>query len=401
MLQPLGGRTASSILAEEIVSQYINPKGPNCVSSLSPSLRSATLERWSQIGKDYSRLQRTFFDSCRAEVERGELAELVVDFKAFQVRLEQESVALKNKPGDTENTGTRSMLGSMLSSIRKSTEPRISKSVDKSAEKSLDKSASDKGLDKSSSAERSGSLPAASTTTTTEKELPLSVHVTVSESSIAKLQVDLVAAATFLSWVVERSWTEFKELYANLKRYKVWVPVLPKSMDGPKLETWLEEVLRVAQLSASREVYAFLKIGNTVDLLAQAARTKRSTIAVLKPAAEEGDDLAALSSDDLAKALDNLALLEEPAPFEARPELPHVKSDGSVRARKVAEGGSDVSAEDIAAALRHLLSNWRRKSNPQVFSSPFFLCRFAIYGLSSENGGRGTARTPNGAIRRR
>lgn len=358
MLQPLGGRTASSILAEEIISQFIDPKGPNCIASLSPGIRTATLERWAQIGKDYSRLQRTFFDTCRSEVEKGELADLLADFKAFQVRLEQESVALKSRPSDGEGTATRSMIGSMLSSMSsmlKSSEPRTKaeRSLDKS-EKSLDKS--DKSLDKSSSGERSGSLPSAEKPVV-EKELPLSVHVAVSENNVAKLQVDLVAAATFLSWVVERNWTEFKELYASLKRYKVWVPVLPKSLDGPKLEAWLVEVLRVAQLSASREVYAFLKIGNTVDLLAQAARTKRSTIAVLKPA-EEGDDLAALSSDDLAKALDNLALLEEPAPFEPRPELPHVKSDGSVRARKVAEGGSDVSAEDIAAALRHLLSKF-------------------------------------------
>lgn len=118
--------------------------------------------------------------------------------------------------------------------------------------------------------------------------------------------------------------------YGDLKRYKVWTPVLPKGQDATKLEAWLEEVLRVAELSASREMYAFLKIGNTgternvkfcwwlfdfslflVDLLAQAARTKRSTIAVLKPAPapapEAADDaLAALSSDDLAKALNNL-----------------------------------------------------------------------------------------------
>ena len=85
MLQPLGGRTASSILAEEIIAQYIDPKGPNCVSSLSPGVREATLERWAVIGKDYSRLQRTFFDTCRGEVERGELAELSADFKAYQV----------------------------------------------------------------------------------------------------------------------------------------------------------------------------------------------------------------------------------------------------------------------------------------------------------------------------
>ncbi len=361
MLQPLGGRTASSILAEEIIAQYIDPKGPNCVSSLSPGVREATLERWAVIGKDYSRLQRTFFDTCRGEVERGELAELSADFKAYQVRLEQESAALKSKSGEAENTASRSVLGTMLSSIRKSTDLRSKIEKNTSAEKSMDKT--------QHLAERSGSLSSTAVVpTVAEPELPLSVHVATPDNNIAKLQVDLVAAETFLSWVVERTWNEFKDLYASLKRYKVWVPVLPKSMDGPKLEAWLEEVLRVAQLSASREVYGFLKIGNTVDLLAQAARTKRSTIAVLKPAKlEEGDALAALSSDDLAKALDNLALLEEPAPFEPRPELPHVKSDGSVRARKVAEGGSDVSAEDIAAALRHLLSERR-----EFFF--FFLC---------------------------
>jgi hypothetical protein len=333
MLQPLGGRTASSILAEEIISQYIDPKGPNCVASISPGVRGATLERWAQIGKDYSRLQRTFFDQCRGEVERGELADLATDYKAYVLRLEQES-ARKESEGEATVSG-RSMLGSVLSSIRKSTETLSSKGLvprNKSG----------------ASASTSSSLPLAFGAP--EPELPLSVHVATADN-VAKLQVDLVAASTHLSWIVERNWAEFKDLYASLRRYKVWVPVLPKTMDiAKKIEVWLEEVLHIAQLSASREVYSFLKIGNTVDLLAQAARTKRSTIAVLKPASEERDELASLSRDDLAAALDNLAA------FEQRPDLPHVKSDGSVRARKIVESGSDVSAEDIAAALKHLLN---------------------------------------------
>lgn len=235
MLQPLGGRTASrfdwgadlsflclmavcffSILAEEIISQYIDPKGPNCVSTLSPATRTATLERWAQIGKDYSRLQRTFFDTCRSEVERGELAELTLDYKAYQARLEQETASLKSKSlgtgsGDTlsgDSTGSRSVFGSVLSSIRKSTGSFKNDRIVPAAERSLDKVSSSPLPPAASSL---SSSPAAHSSAP-EPVLPLSVQVAAGEGGLASLQVDLVAAETHLSWTVERSWAEVKQL---------------------------------------------------------------------------------------------------------------------------------------------------------------------------------------------
>ena len=118
------------------------------------------------------------------------------------------------------------------------------------------------------------------------------------------------------------------------------------------------------ELSASRDLYVFLNIGRTVDLLAQAARARRSTIAVqhkreAAPAPEqppEADALAAVSQDDLARALGALELLqEEEGDAEGPPPgLPAARSTGSLRARRTERDGQ-VSAEDIAAALRHLL----------------------------------------------
>ncbi len=89
----------------------------------------------------------------------------------------------------------------------------------------------------------------------------------------------------------------------------------------------------------------FLNIGRTVDLLAQAARARRSTIAVQpkreEEASRERDELAAVSQDDLARALGNLELLgdEEKGEEEAqRPSLPAARSAGSLRARKAESG---------------------------------------------------------------
>ncbi len=338
MLQPLGGRTASSILAEEIVGQYIDPRGPLCVR-ITPGTRESTLERWRALvaSKDFSRLQRTFFDRCRAEVvddKTGELAELAADYRTHAARLaaeareaEQQRRVTISTTAAEESVGNgsgnkSSVFGTVLSSLRKSSETLSSMAL-------APKSAAEKGGS-------SGSLPGS------RSSVPLVVKV-AGKGDVMELQVDLMAADTHLSWNVERSAAEFKELHAALRRYKVWVAPLPKQ--EKKLETWLHDVLQVAELSASRDVYAFLNIGRTVDLLAQAARAKRSTIAVQR---QPEDELALLSQDDLAQALGNLELLQDD-----RPALPNVGSNGSIRARKAASG--DVSAEDIAAALKHLL----------------------------------------------
>ena len=59
------------------------------------------------------------------------------------------------------------------------------------------------------------------------------------------------------------------------------LPSLGKHLHAPapkRLQQWLEEVLRVPQLSASKDIYVFLSIGRTVDLLSKASRNNKNTL---------------------------------------------------------------------------------------------------------------------------
>ncbi len=246
MMQPLGGRAASSILAEEIVSQYLEERGPLCVR-LSPGRREATLERWRALvaSKDFSRLQRTFFDGCRSEVVEGELAELAADWRAHSARLAAEQketaerrVTISEDNGSTSSSG-RSVLGTVLSSLRKS---RSSEALSGTA---LASRAAERPP--SAAGSHSGSSPGAG-----ESALPLAVRVGPARGEAMELQVELTAAATQLSWAVERTWAEFRALAAALRRYGVGAPPLPKQ--EKRLQGWLEHVLAVPELSASRDL---------------------------------------------------------------------------------------------------------------------------------------------------
>jgi hypothetical protein len=375
MLQPLGGRTASSILAEEIVSQYIDERGPLCVR-ITPGRREVTLERWRALvaSKDFSRLQRTFFDACRAEVVEGELAELAADHRAHLARLAAEQremserkVSIAEEPNsNNNNTGSgRSVIGSMLSSLRRSSETISSMAVaPRNASGDVHRPSSANSVSSHSSS----------------SSLPLDVRVGPPRGESMEVQVELMAADTQLSWAVERSWSEFRALSAALRRYGVGTPPLPKQ--EKRLQGWLEQVLAVPELSASRDLvllrFAFLSFSDSCsvrvskhwadggsagagcacsavdDCSAAKARRRRGTgrgvagrlgACAGQPGAAGGGAHAAARS--AVSSIGRLAACTQDREWTGEKLCVLVSS--------LLNGGVQVSAEDIAAALRHLL----------------------------------------------
>ena len=258
------------------------------VVDISPGLRDEVLQRWAKLAqsRDYSRLQRSFFDTVRTEVAK-QMPALEKDFATHEKRLElekqQSSMSLKN-----------------------------------------------------------------------ESPLHVIVEQKGGEEELSLL-VSLEAANTQLSWTVSRLFAEFKALYIDLKRFKLYIPPLPTRAVPIKLTTWLAAVLLLPEISSSRSIYSFLSIGRTVDLLALSARERDSLNTVsLRPD---------FSENDLSKAVANLNLIE--LSYEPEPGTPARKEGpGSVRARRVkknqvsanSENDEAASAVDIQACLAHLLN---------------------------------------------
>lgn len=190
--------------------------------------------------------------------------------------------------------------------------------------------------------------------------LPLKVEVGAEQGSdVLELRVKLLAAGTQLEWTVERAWKDFVALHKGLKRYNAPLAALPSKLittDRKRLQQWLDSITRSSVLSATKEVYNFLSIGKTVELLSGAAnRARPETRPVQHKEVVVAEDVGSANLDE------SLVLADPDALNRALEHLEYLVDDsdgsevGSLRARKKGNDEERVSAQDIEQALQHLM----------------------------------------------
>lgn len=201
-----------------------------------------------------------------------------------------------------------------------------------------------------------------------EGVLPLKVVLGADRGSdVSELRVSLLAAGTQLEWTVERSWKDFVALHKGLKRYASEVPALPSKLIAPdrkRLQQWLDHITRSSILSATKEVYNFLSIGKTVELLSGAAhRARPETRALTTSFDMQKAPLTAVAESVPTPGLkdESIVLADDAALNRALEHLEHFfdESDGSevgsLRAHKKGNEEERLSAYDIEQALQHLM----------------------------------------------
>lgn len=201
--------------------------------------------------------------------------------------------------------------------------------------------------------------------------LPLHVRVSEGTDDALRLHVRLEAAGTLLEWDVERRWRELQALRAALRRYGD-VPVLPPKLLGAqvaRVQSWLDAVCAHDALAASKEVYHFLDIGKTVQLLSGKAAQQRAARAPTRaveetesaatqtarlpaevpPPSPPGEPSLLVVSDEeaLDRALEKLQLLD--------PEPGSVRACKTGRRRDGRTSPVSLTATDIEQALQHLM----------------------------------------------